>query len=143
MLTGSDGSAAELKVTALSGAWRGNARQAPAAVRRVDGIEGSSEGSACSYASGLVTGFARAGLSIFVNDREVYQKSGLTTDLRISMADQVDVPVEGTTVGLAVVVGGVGRAERTIDVQGTPFVDVAVDGGVVGMRAMREELPML
>jgi hypothetical protein len=91
----------------------------------------------------LRDGFSNSAVSIRVDGAEVYKKSAVSTDLTISFADKVDVPVQGARVSLEVsVVGGpTGRVE--VSPGETPFVDVAIVDGVMSLRMSKTETPML
>jgi len=91
----------------------------------------------------LRSGFRNNTVTVEVNEKEVYRKSGVTTDLTISFADEVEVPVEESTVKLKVGVEGGQTQTKEIRVQETPFVDVWIVGGKMELQASKEEMPML
>lgn len=91
----------------------------------------------------LRDGFTNDTVSITVNEKEVYRKSGVSTNLTISFADAVDVPVETAVVKLVVTVEGGQREEKIIQVRETPFVDVWLTEGRMELRESKEEVPML
>jgi hypothetical protein len=91
----------------------------------------------------LRDGFSNNTVSITVNGKEVYRKSGVTTDLTISFADAVEVPVEDPLVKLEVAIGGAQKKEKEIRVRETPFVDVWVIEGQMELRESKDEVPML
>lgn len=91
----------------------------------------------------LRDGFSNDTVTVRVNGKEVYQKSGVTTDLTISFADRVEVPVEESTVQLEVAVQGGLRKTEEIRVQETAFVDVWIVEGKMELRSSKQELPML
>ncbi|WP_293331842.1 hypothetical protein [Microcoleus sp. CAWBG58] len=91
----------------------------------------------------LRDGFSNDTVTIRVNGKEVYQKSGVTTDLTISFADRVEVPVEESTIQLEVAVQGGLRNTEEIRVQETAFVDVWIVEGKMDFRSSKQELPML
>jgi len=91
----------------------------------------------------LRDGFQNDTVTIRVNDQEVYRRSGLRTNLAISVADVVEIPVEEATVRLDVAVEGGPLATEEIRVGETPFVDVSVKDGAVELRASAEGIPML
>ncbi|MEG4148438.1 hypothetical protein [Microcoleus sp. Pol12B5] len=91
----------------------------------------------------LRDGFSNNTVTVEVNEQEVYRKSGVTTDLTISFADAVEVPVEESTVKLKVAVEGGQTQTKEIRVQETPFVDVWIVGGKMELRVSKEEMPML
>lgn len=91
----------------------------------------------------LRDGFSNSTVIIEVNGQQVYRKSGVTTDLTISFADAVEVPVEESTVKLKVTVEGGETQTKEIRVQETPFVDVWILNGKMELQASKEEMPML
>ena len=91
----------------------------------------------------LRDGFNNDTVSITVNEKEVYRKSGVTTDLTISFADAVEVLVEESVVKLGVAVEGGQREQKEIRVRETPFVDVWLIEGKMELRGSKDEVPML
>jgi hypothetical protein len=91
----------------------------------------------------LRDGFANDSVTITVNGKEVYRKSGVRTNLAISFADVVEVPVQEPIVKLGVAIAGGQQATEEIRVRETPFVDVWVVEGEMVLRASAEETPML
>jgi hypothetical protein len=91
----------------------------------------------------LRDGFKNDTVSITVNEKEVYRKSGVTTDLTISFADAVEVPVEESVVKLGVAVEGGQSVQKDIRVRETPFVDVWFIEGRMELRCSKDEVPML
>jgi hypothetical protein len=91
----------------------------------------------------LRDGFSNDTVSIKLNGKEVYRKSGVTTNLTISFADAVEIPVEESVVKLEVAVEGGQRKKKEIQVRETPFVDVWVIEGKMELRESKEEVPML
>lgn len=91
----------------------------------------------------LRDGFNHDTVSITVNEKEVYSKSGITTDLTISFADAVEVFVEDPVVKLGVSVEGGQSKQQEIRVRETPFVDVWFVEGKMEFRGAKDELPML
>jgi hypothetical protein len=91
----------------------------------------------------LRDGFNNNTVTVEVNEKEVYRKSGVSTDLTISFADAVEVPVEESIVKLKVRVEGGQTQTKEIRVQETPFVDVWILGGKMELLASKEEMPML
>ncbi|MFO1372811.1 MAG: hypothetical protein U1F42_10620 [Candidatus Competibacteraceae bacterium] len=91
----------------------------------------------------LRDGFNNDTVTIRVNGKEVYRKSGVSTDLTISFADTVEVPVKESLVKLEVAVEGRQLETKEIRVQETPFVDVWIIGKKMELRESKEEVPML
>lgn len=91
----------------------------------------------------LRDGFNNDTVSITVNEKEVYRKSGVTTDLTISFADAVEVFVEESVVKLEVAVEGGQSEQKEIRVRETPFVDVWSIEGKMELRGSKDEVPML
>ena len=74
----------------------------------------------------LNDGFADDSVAISLDGREVYNKAGVKTDLRISRADGLDT--EAPEVGATVEVRARGRsATATIDPAETPYLAVNID----------------
>ena len=91
----------------------------------------------------LRDGFRDDTVTIKVDGKEVYRKSGVSTDLTISFADSVEVSVAGATARLEVsVAGGQSRSEE-VRVAETPFVAVQVLDGTMEFRKSKEPIPML
>ena len=82
----------------------------------------------------LHDGFAGDAVVVAVDGQEVFNRSGVKTDLRISRADAVDTETHN---GAATVqVSARGRtAQATVDAAATPYV--AVDLGPDGQPAIR------
>jgi len=91
----------------------------------------------------LRDGLSNDTVTITVNGKAVYRQSGVSTDLTISLADAVDVPVEDPVVKLEVAIEGAQKEEKEIHVQETPFVDVWVIEGQMELRESKDEVPML
>lgn len=91
----------------------------------------------------LLDGFRDDTVTIRVNGNEVYRKPGVTTDLAISFADAVSVPVEGATARVEVAVEGSRAGSEEIRVTDTPFVGVRILGKSVEFRNAKEPIPML
>lgn len=91
----------------------------------------------------LRDGFSNDTVTIRVNGKEVYRKSEVSTDLTISFADAVEVPVEESIVNLEVAVEGGQVETKEVRVQETPFVDVWIIEGKMELRESKEEVPML
>lgn len=91
----------------------------------------------------LRDGFSHDTVTITVNGKEVYRKSGVKTDLTISFADAVEVSVAESVVNLEVAIADGQRVAKEIRVQETPFVEVWVSEGRMELRASKEEVPML
>lgn len=91
----------------------------------------------------LRDGFNDDTVSIKVNGKEVYRKSGVSTDLSISFADTVDVPVEESVIKLEVAVEGGQSEEKEIQLLETPFVDAWLIAGQMELIPSKNEVPML
>ncbi len=91
----------------------------------------------------LRDGFSDDTVSISVDNKQVYRKSGISTDLTISFADAVIVQVGETDVDLAVSVDGGQSACKRVRVDQTPFVEVWLLDGKMELRESKEETPML
>jgi len=91
----------------------------------------------------LRDGFRNDTVTIKVNGREVYRRSGVTTNLTISYADAVDVPVEGSRATVEVAVDGGQTGSEEVRVVETPFVDVRILEGTMEFLKSKEPIPML
>ena len=75
----------------------------------------------------LQDGFRGDSVIIKVDGQTVFEKTGLTTNLTISYADAVDVPVSTATVTLNITVTSRGQAvQRTLNVMETPYLAVSL-----------------
>jgi hypothetical protein len=87
----------------------------------------------------LQDGFRQHSVAITVDGRDVYNKSGVTTDLRISRADAVDVEVAQPRVRIEVVVDpGNIRAAWDHDAQAAPYLAISLEGGRLRFTASQE-----
>ena len=91
----------------------------------------------------LRDGFSNDTVTIKLNGKEVYRKSGVSTDLTISFADAVEFPVEEPVVNLEVAIEGGQKEHKEIRVRETAFVDVWVIEGQMELRGSKDETPML
>lgn len=91
----------------------------------------------------LRDGFSNDTVTIRVNGKEVYRKSGVNTDLTISFADGMEIPVEKSLVKLEVAVEGGQTMTKDVSVGETPFVDVWIIEGKMELRESKNEVPML
>ena len=91
----------------------------------------------------LNDGFTDDAVVLRLNGHEVYSKAGLRTDLRITRAAAVDLPLDEGPAELTVEVRG-HTAALTIDAARTPHitVDLSPDGHPV-LRPSVEVMPML
>ncbi len=90
----------------------------------------------------LRDGFNDDKVSIKVDGREVYEKSGVTSDLTVSFADATDVETEKENVKVEVSVEGE-TEQKTVNVKETPFVEVWRSPGKLDLRESAKEVPML
>ncbi len=87
----------------------------------------------------LQDGFRQNSVAITVDGRTVYNKSGVTTDLRISRADAVDVELPQATARIGVAVGpGNITATRDHDAQAAPYLAISLEGGRLLFTTSRE-----
>lgn len=91
----------------------------------------------------LLDGFQNSTVSIRVDDKEIYHKGGVTSNLTVSFADAVNVPTEQAAVKLEVSVDGGPSATKEIRPRETPFVAVRIVGGRMELNALKDEPPML
>lgn len=91
----------------------------------------------------LRDGFKDDTVVIEVDGREVYQRSGVNTDLTISFADGLNLELPGPTIHLEVAVTNGPRASQEIDLRETPFVGLWRSEAGLEIRATADEVPML
>ena len=91
----------------------------------------------------LRDGFRNDAVSIRVGGAEVYRKSAVSTDLTISFADRIEVPVREPRVSVEVSVAGGPAGSVEVAPAETPFVDVVVVDGAMSFRTSKAEMPML
>jgi len=91
----------------------------------------------------LRDGFRDQTVIITLDGKEIYRKSGVTTDLSISYADAVEASTDAAPVTLAVRVENGAVASADIDPRQTPFVDVWIADGRMALRGSATEPPML
>jgi hypothetical protein len=91
----------------------------------------------------LRDGFRDDHVVIALDGRVVYDKRGVTTDLSISFADAVEIPLERGGARLEVDVQGRTRSATDLRLPDTPFVDVSVLDGELSFRKSSEQTPML
>ena len=91
----------------------------------------------------LRDGFNNNTVTIKVDGQEVYHKAGVNTDLTISFADAVEVPVEVPVIKLEVALESGQAKTKKIRLRETPFVDVWIIDGKMELRESKEEVPML
>jgi hypothetical protein len=113
-----------------------------AALRSFKGERLDREGSMTLHVA-LRDGFQNDTVTIKVNGREAYRRSGVTTNLTISYADAVDVPVEGSRATVEVAVDGGQTGSEEVRVVETPFVDVRILEGTMEFLKSKEPIPML
>lgn len=91
----------------------------------------------------LRDGFRGQAVTVTLDGKEIYRKSGVTTDLAVSYADAVEASVDAAPVTLAVRVENGAAASADIDPRQTPFVDVWIVDGKMELRGSAVEAPML
>lgn len=90
----------------------------------------------------LRDGFDDDKVSIKVDGREVFDKSGVTTDLTISYADAVEIDTDKDSVEIEVSANGESE-QTTVNVKETPFVEVRQSAGKLSLSESKTEIPML
>jgi hypothetical protein len=91
----------------------------------------------------LRDGFQQDTVSIQVDGLTVYYGRQVQTDLSISFADAVEVPVTDAVVRVRVEVQGGPAAEQDIRVAETPFLDIRRVNGQLQLHTSADEMPML
>lgn len=82
-------------------------------------------------------------VGLYLNGEEIYQKSGVTSDLSISFADSIEVSVTEPFAKLLVRTGKGPSQEKSINIQDTPFVDIWFLEGNLSILTSRQEMPIL
>lgn len=88
-------------------------------------------------------GFAGSTVRVMLGEHEVYRKAGVTTDLSISYADEVDIVLDGGMHALGVSVAGGPSATLQVDAAKTPFAEVWIIDGRMDIRAAAQATPMM
>jgi hypothetical protein len=91
----------------------------------------------------LGEGFQNNTVSVKVDGREVYRRTGVSTDWTISRADAVEVQTEAAAVQLEVAVENGPQVAQQITPAQTPFVEVRLVSGELLLLPLGEEPPML
>jgi hypothetical protein len=91
----------------------------------------------------LGEGFQNNTVSVRVDGKEVFQRSGVSTDWTISRVDSVDVPTAAPTVQLDVEVENGPRVVQEITPAHTPFVEVRFVNGELQLLPFNQEPPMI
>ena len=90
----------------------------------------------------LRDGFNDNDVSIKVDGRDVYEKSGVTSDATISFADSTDIETDDQEVKVEVTVEDETRA-KTINVKATPFLEIWRSSENIELRASANEVPIM
>lgn len=90
----------------------------------------------------LRQGFDNDKVSIKVNEREVYDKSGVTTDETIAFADSTEIDVDKKQANISITVGDE-SAKKAVDLEETPFVEVWRSADKLDIRTSKNEVPMM
>lgn len=91
----------------------------------------------------LGEGFQNNTVSVLVDGRQVYKRSGVSTDWTISRADSVDVKLDAPSVQLEVAVQDGPTTRRAVEPRQTPFVEVRYVNGELQVLPLPQEPPML
>jgi hypothetical protein len=91
----------------------------------------------------LGDGFQNNKVSVLVDGKQVYDRSGVSTDWTISRADSFDVKVDSGSVQLEVAVQDGPTTRRAVDPAQTPFVEVRFINGELQLLPLPQEPPML
>ena len=91
----------------------------------------------------LREGFNNDSVTIRLNGKEVYRKSGISTDLTISFADTVNIDVAAASITLQVSVASGLTQTVNVHVAQTPFIEVWIIDGKMELRKAKSETPML
>ncbi|RNF30264.1 hypothetical protein NM04_13435 [Massilia aurea] len=91
----------------------------------------------------LGEGFQNNAVSVKVDGKQIYGRSGVSTDWTISRADSVDVKTTSDSVQLEVSVDDGPPTVQAIAPAHTPFVEVRYVNGELQLLALEQEPPML
>jgi len=91
----------------------------------------------------LGEGFQNNTVNVRVDGKQVYGRSGVSTDWTISRADAVDIETRADSVQLEVSVDDGPPAVRAIEPARTPFVEVRFVNGELQLHALEQEPPMM
>ena len=88
-------------------------------------------------------GFKNDTVVLRANGEVIYRRSNVSTDLSISFADQVTLPVAARNIRLALSINGKQPVIKELDVRKTPFVEIWIVDGNIEFRLSTQEVPML
>lgn len=91
----------------------------------------------------LGEGFQNNAVSVKIDGKQIYGRSGVSTDWTISRADSVDVKTTADSVQLEVSVDDGPPTVQAIAPARTPFVEVRYVNGELQLLALEQEPPML
>ena len=91
----------------------------------------------------LRDGFKNDTITMRANGKEIYNKSGITSDLSISFAEAIDIKFTATLIRLEVTLNDAETKAIEVHLQETPFVDIWIVDGHLDLRASTIEVPML
>ena len=91
----------------------------------------------------LGEGFQNNAVSVKIDGKQIYGRSGVSTDWTISRADSVDVKTTADSVQLEVSVDDGPPTVQAIAPAHTPFVEVRYVNGELQLLALEQEPPML
>ena len=88
-------------------------------------------------------GFKNDTVVLRANGEVIYRRSNVSTDLSISFADQVTLPVVARNLRLALSINGKQPIIKEVDVRKTPFVEIWIVDGNIEFRLSAQGVPML
>lgn len=88
-------------------------------------------------------GFKNDTVVLRANGEVIYRRSNVSTDLSISFADQVTLPVAARNIRLALSINGKQPIIKEVDVRKTPFVEIWIVDGNIEFRLSAQGVPML
>lgn len=91
----------------------------------------------------LRDGFKDDTVTLTVNGVTQYHRSGITTDLSISHADSIELPVSEPPVTLGITLARGLAGSKTIQADKTPYVDIWIQADKIEFRESREQTPLL
>jgi hypothetical protein len=91
----------------------------------------------------LRDGFQDDEVVLTLDEKEIYRRTALSSDLTISFADALELEVEKNIAQLAVAVAGRPKQSVQIDLNETPFIEIWIIDNQLEIRASKSECPML
>jgi hypothetical protein len=91
----------------------------------------------------LRDGFKDDKVVLTLDDKEIYRRIALSSDLTISFADALELEVEQNIAQLTVDVAGRPKQSLQINISETPFIEIWIINNHLEIRPSKSECPML